>query len=102
MQFLGMLMPVLGLVADDFDRRFPVQEISTGIPFLIVPLTGLDAVRRARVHGGRYEALAEQGFKAIFVFSAETGSSEAGIRARMFADAFGVPEDPAMLSLVRA
>ena len=32
---------------------------------------------------------------AIFFFSAETVEASNGVHARMFADAFGVPEDPA-------
>ncbi len=43
------LSDVLGLQASDFDTRFPIQEVSTGLPHIIVPLTGLDALKRALV-----------------------------------------------------
>ena len=39
----------LNLETADLDGRFPVQEVSTGLPAIIVPLRGLDALRRCRV-----------------------------------------------------
>jgi predicted PhzF superfamily epimerase YddE/YHI9 len=44
---MNHLAPVLNLNEFNFDPRFPIQDVSTGLPFLIVPLKGLDAVRRA-------------------------------------------------------
>ncbi len=31
------LVEVLNIEVDDIDTRFPIQEVSTGIPFVIVP-----------------------------------------------------------------
>lgn len=42
---------LLQLNETDFDIRYPVQEISTGLPFIIVPLKTLNAVKRAKVAG---------------------------------------------------
>lgn len=88
--------PVIHLDPGAIDSRFPVQEVSTGLPFLLVPLVDLDAVRRSRIDRDGYDRLvAERNLKAIFVFCAETYSPENQINARMFADDFGVLEDPA-------
>lgn len=88
--------PVLNLQGTEFDTRFPIQEVSTGLPFLLVPLKGLDGVKRARVNldllGGLITPLEA---KMIFVFSGETYHPENQINARMFGDEFGVVEDPA-------
>jgi trans-2,3-dihydro-3-hydroxyanthranilate isomerase len=85
----------LGLELSDIDVRFPIQRVSTGLQFLLVPIVSLDAMQRARVRSAAYERLCEQDHKAIFFFSAETADSDNAVHARMFADAFGVPEDPA-------
>lgn len=90
------LAPVLNLEPGDFDTRFPIQEVSTGLPFLIVPLKGLDAVRRAHITLPRLkELIASLDAKMIFLFCAETYERENQLNARMFGDEFGVAEDPA-------
>jgi len=92
----AQVAPVLNLNENDFDTRFPIQEVSTGLEFLIVPLKGMDAVRRARTNLDRLkELIAPLQAKMIFLFSAETYEPENQINARMFGDEFGVVEDPA-------
>lgn len=92
----AQVAPVLNLEESDFDARFPIQEVSTGLPFLLVPLKGLDEVRRARVNLGLLqEFIASLEAKMVFLFSAETYAPENQINARMFGDEFGVAEDPA-------
>jgi len=87
---------VLGLETSDFDGRHPIQEVSTGLPVLIAPLRGLDAVKRCRVDRSRYDALVrDRRAKCVMVFCAETYDAENDLNARVFADYFGVPEDPA-------
>ncbi|MCP4708576.1 MAG: PhzF family phenazine biosynthesis protein [Planctomycetes bacterium] len=82
---------VLGLNVDDFDTRFDIQEVSTGIPFTIVPLKNLDAVKRARVK----EELFPNIKKAFLIFSPETYYEQIDLNARVFAVGYGVTEDPA-------
>jgi trans-2,3-dihydro-3-hydroxyanthranilate isomerase len=45
---------VLNLEEKDLDERYPAQEVSTGLPAIIVPLAGFDALRRCRVDRERY------------------------------------------------
>ena len=90
------LAPVLYLDVNDFDLRFPIQEVSTGLPFLIVPLKNLNAVRRAHINLellGRL--ITSLDAKMIFLFSPETYHPENELNARMFGDEYGVSEDPA-------
>ncbi|MDH5494847.1 MAG: PhzF family phenazine biosynthesis protein, partial [Candidatus Bathyarchaeota archaeon] len=86
---------VLGLGARDMDNGFPIQEVSTGVPDIIVPLKNLDAVKRARIVRDKYfELIKDIQAKAILIFCPETYSQENDLNVRFFADYFGVPEDP--------
>jgi len=91
----ALVAETLTLDLDDLDANFPVQEVSTGLPFLLVPLRSLDAAKRARIRGEAYDRLAADGLGAIFLFCSETEDPANQIHARMFADSYGVPEDPA-------
>jgi len=85
----------LNLRVEDIDERFPVQEVSTGIPFVITPLKNLDAVKRARTERTRQLELARNGSGEILVFSPETYRKENDLNVRVFVDLLGIPEDPA-------
>jgi len=87
---------VLGIRPNDIDPRFPIIEVSTGVPFLIVPLLNLDAVKRCRVDGKSYaELLHNVGEDGILVFSSEAREAGDDLSVRVFVEAFGVPEDAA-------
>lgn len=87
---------MLGLSASDVDEVLPVQEASTGFPFVMIPLRSLDAVRRAAVQREKYRALIETiQAKALLVFTRETYSPENQLNVRVFADYYGTPEDAA-------
>lgn len=78
------------------DERFPVQEVSTGFFSLIVPLKSLDAVKRSRIDRDLYDAFVERGgAPGILIFAPETYNKDNQLNVRFFADALGVPEDPA-------
>ena len=87
---------VLGIEATDIDDDYPVQEVSTGLPAVIVPLETLDAVRRVSLDREAYdEFVAESDAKLLHAFAPETYEDENDLNARMFAPYYGVPEDPA-------
>lgn len=91
---------MLGLEPDEIDSRFPVQSASTGLAFIIVPLTSLHAVRRAKVNLERFKTLIDSvddplKADALLVFSPETYHKENQLNARVFVDFHGAPEDPA-------
>ena len=48
-----------GLRDGDIDPSLPIQTISTGLPFTIVPLRGLDVIRRLQVDLARFERVSE-------------------------------------------
>jgi trans-2,3-dihydro-3-hydroxyanthranilate isomerase len=87
---------VLGIDENDIDETFPIQEVSTGIFFIIVPLKTLDAVKRAKVVRDKYFRLIEdRKAKAIFIFCPQTYQPENNLNCRMYCDYYGLPEDPA-------
>lgn len=92
----SVLAAILNLPAEAVDGRFPVEEVSTGLPFFIVPLRDLASLREARVDRDRYFALvSETRAKGILAFCAQGRDMDHDVSVRVFVDYFGVPEDPA-------
>ncbi|MBE9191737.1 PhzF family phenazine biosynthesis protein [Gloeocapsopsis crepidinum LEGE 06123] len=90
------LAQVLNLDSTEIDARYPIQEVSTGIPFIIVPLKTHSSLKRIKINRDKYfELVSHTKAKAILVFCSETNKSEDDLSVRVFADAVGVPEDPA-------
>ena len=87
---------IVGLNSGDVDSRFPVQCVSTGLEFLMLPIRSLEAVRKAATDLEAYRMFfRDREAKPIFLFCSETLEPENSIHCRMFADVFGIPEDPA-------
>ncbi len=87
---------VLGLRRSEIDERFPVEEVSTGLPHIIVPLKKIDSLKRVRVSLDKYYGLIKNTWaKPILIFCPESHEGLNNISVRMFADCYGVPEDPA-------
>jgi trans-2,3-dihydro-3-hydroxyanthranilate isomerase len=86
----------LNLEGAAIDERFPVLEVSTGIPFLIVPLRSLVHLRKAKVDFERFMRLVKDTeAKAPLIFCPETRSDKNDLSVRVFVDYYGIPEDPA-------
>jgi trans-2,3-dihydro-3-hydroxyanthranilate isomerase len=86
---------LLNLETSDFNSKHHIQEISTGLPFIIVPLKSLNAVKRARINQTLIQKLAKQTPAGILIFSQETYDKNSQLNVRVFVDALGIPEDPA-------
>jgi len=87
---------VLGLSPDAVDGRFPCQEVSTGLWFLIVPVRSLKAMQDIKVNLAEYDRLTERlEAKAVLAFSPETVDPQCRLHVRVFCDYYDVPEDPA-------
>jgi len=92
----GTLSDVLGIDQDQIDDRFPIQEASTGLYALIVPLKTRKAIKQIRIDLNKYYTLIENiSAKLILVFSPETYHKENDLNVRVFGDYYQVPEDPA-------
>ena len=73
---------------------------SCGAPFLLVELASRDALARATL--GSIAALPAVAAEGVFMFTREDADGTADLRARMFAPAHGVAEDPATGSAAAA
>ncbi len=92
----AVIADVLGIGPEDIDDRFPVQAVSTGIPFIIVPLKSLAAVKRTYLDPRKYTGhFGEIESTGILVFSPETYKRENDLNVRVFTKFASVPEDPA-------
>jgi trans-2,3-dihydro-3-hydroxyanthranilate isomerase len=80
---------VLNLDMREIDRKYPIQEVSTGLPFLIVPLKTLDAVKRVRIDKDKHLKMAKETQAEILVFSPETYFKENNLNVRVFVDLYG-------------
>ena len=86
----------LGVAPDDVLAELPVQEVSCGAPFLMVPLTSRRAVDESRLDRAGMGALLDardMTKRGVFVFALEPSGDDATLYSRMFG--FGVVEDPA-------
>lgn len=90
------LAAVLKLDVEEIDERFPIQEVSTGLPFFIVPLKRIAALKNAKIDKEKYfELIKDTDAKGVLVFCPETHEPQNDISVRVFVDYYGVPEDPA-------
>lgn len=82
-----------GLKVDELDANLPIQTVSTGVPFTIVPVKKLETMRQLRIDCTRAaEYLEPTGGKFFFFVSRETVDPAARLHARMI---FYNGEDPA-------
>lgn len=97
LSFDGVKMAeALGIEPEAIDHRYPIQEVSTGIPFIIVPIRNLAAVKKARVNQQLLAALTESSTaKDLLVFCPEVYDQSNTLNVRVFVDCLGIPEDPA-------
>ena len=94
----------LGLSPGDIGfGNFAPEVWSAGVPFSIVPLKSIDAVRRAKPVLAQFEtALSAPGHGSVFVFTGEASEPGNDFHARMFAPGMGIFEDPATGAAVAA
>jgi len=86
---------LLSVGVDDLDPRYPVQLVSSGVPFLMIPIRDRAAMARLRLKTDIWE----RDFKPIapefFMFTTETERPDSTVHCRMFGPALGITEDPA-------
>lgn len=88
----GLNIPIEALL----EVPLPIQNVSTGLPALIVPFNTLETVQDIRPHHailGEVCAMAQA--ECILVYTLETIRKDATAHVRVFAPLLGVDEDPA-------
>jgi len=82
-----------GLRTEDLDPSLPIQTVSTGVPFAVVPVRSLEAMRRLRPDPARVaEYLARDRGTSFYFVTRQTVDPAARLHARML---FHGGEDPA-------
>ncbi|MDG6923206.1 MAG: PhzF family phenazine biosynthesis protein [Nitrososphaerota archaeon] len=86
----------LGIDLEKIDTGRPIEEVSTGLPFIIVPLRSLKTLRRCTVDRRLYSDLVTKTeAKSILVFSPEAYRDRSDFSVRVFTEYLGISEDPA-------
>lgn len=93
----ALVADLLSLTKSELDPRFPIQTVSSGLPFLFVPLRSLAAMREIRFRTDVWERhfSGNPDRQHIFAFTTETEQDGSTVHCRMFAPAMGISEDPA-------
>lgn len=87
---------VLSLEPQDIASDPPPAALSCGVPFLFVMLANLDALARARIRRDAWEkTLAGYWAPHLYLLAPPDDRPSTTYRARMFAPAMGMEEDPA-------
>ncbi|MFX1517306.1 MAG: PhzF family phenazine biosynthesis protein [Promethearchaeota archaeon] len=95
-QNVEMMAEIMGISPDLILQEYPIQYVSTGFPFLVVPLTSLEAIQGINLDTNLLIKTLE-GFPSqeLLVFTLNTVYTDSHVHVRMFAPSVGVPEDPA-------
>jgi trans-2,3-dihydro-3-hydroxyanthranilate isomerase len=92
----NQLADLLGLDTAAFPKDYPVQVVTCGVPFLMVPVRDVDAVKRLQLRADLWALVFGSAWPdGIYVFSVERYSTTATARTRMFSVEFGIWEDAA-------
>jgi len=87
---LGLLPREIG-----FENHTP-QCLAAGNSFAFVPVTGLEAMARARADAAHWDSVFPgSAFGGVYLYTRECVHNGSAFHARMFAPQLGVPEDPA-------
>jgi trans-2,3-dihydro-3-hydroxyanthranilate isomerase len=87
-------LPISAIAA----TNLPIQQVSCGVPFVMVPVLTRADVDRAFPDTRAFNALAVKGGQehfSVYLFSTERGQDVATVYTRMFGPGLGVYEDPA-------
>ena len=93
---VGLLPAEIG-----FENHKP-SAWSAGVPFVFVPVPGLEAIGTIRPNMAAWAGAFGSPMAAAWFYCRETESSDRNFHARMLAPGFGIAEDPATGSAVAA
>lgn len=91
-----IIADMLSLSTDALIDALPVQIVSSGVPFVYVPIKSLAHIRTCQIRMDVWEKhLKAQPANQLFMFTPETEYPGSSVHSRMFAPSMGIIEDPA-------
>jgi trans-2,3-dihydro-3-hydroxyanthranilate isomerase len=94
--YAAELAPVFGVESSQINGAHPVQEVSTGLGFIVVPMASLEALRSIKLDAHKSEKVGSAtSAKAIVAFAPEGYVAEEAIAIRVFAGQHDTSEDTA-------
>ncbi|MBZ0288040.1 MAG: PhzF family phenazine biosynthesis protein [Anaerolineae bacterium] len=91
-----VIADLLSIPPDALIAELPVQVVSSGVPFLYVPVHDLATMRQIKVRADLWETwLKDWAASDIFVFTPEVKHSDSTVHSRMFGPSLGIVEDAA-------
>ena len=95
-QDLKTIAQIMGISPNLISQKFPIQYVSTGFPYLVVPLSSLEAIQAINLDNNLLiKTLKGFPSQELLVFTPNTVYTDSHVHVRMFAPSVGVPEDPA-------
>jgi trans-2,3-dihydro-3-hydroxyanthranilate isomerase len=86
---------LLGLNDSDL-LPLPLEVVSSGVPFVFIPVQSLEAIGRIKLRLDLWEQhLQHYAAPHLFAFTMQTVDAAHTVHSRMFAPAMGIAEDPA-------
>ena len=90
------LAEALGLGVNDIATQYPIQFVSTGNSFLMVPIKSLQKIQKLQVDRIKLSKLLNgQSSVGVYIFTDETVHASNQVHARMIAPSDALFEDPA-------
>ncbi len=87
---------LLGISPDGVDSDFPVEEASTGLPHLVVPLKSAAALKSINFDMDVYSRMDHKiHAKSVIAFCRGGYTDKQSLMVRVFPVGYGIPEDPA-------
>ena len=87
---------MLSLRTEQIRRDVPMEVVTSGLPFLYVPLENLEAIQSISFRTDVWEQLLKgTDGPNVYLFTMETLHSDSTVHSRMFAPGLGILEDPA-------
>jgi trans-2,3-dihydro-3-hydroxyanthranilate isomerase len=97
------LAAMVGLTESDVCADLQPEMVSCGLPYHIIPVRTVDAVRRAVLDMAAWKRMVADGWAHhVYLVCMDAEGAGVDVRVRMFAPGSGVPEDPATGSAAAA
>lgn len=90
-----LMAELIGLSEEDL-LDYPVQQVSCGVPYVIIPVRSLHLIRKIGFRLDRFNELKPQlGGAFVYAFTPSGTTERGNVHGRMFAPEAGILEDPA-------